>query len=75
MMSPEQCRAARAWLNWSQARLARAAGVSVSIVRDFEVGRRAQSLNIRSELQTALEKAGIAFIEGAQTLGIIVEIN
>ena len=40
MLSPEQSRAARGWLDWSQADLAKRAGLSLSTVRDFEKGRR-----------------------------------
>ena len=72
-MTPEQCRAARAWLNWSQARLTRAAGVTVFVVRDFEMGRREPPAEVRRELQSALEKSGIAFVTGSKSLGIIVE--
>ena len=39
-LTPEQCRAARAWLDWSQNDLADAANISLSTVRDFEKGRR-----------------------------------
>jgi GTPase SAR1 family protein len=42
-MSPEQCRAARAWLNWSQDELAAKAQVSNSTLREFEA---AQELNV-----------------------------
>ncbi len=40
MISPEQSRAARGWLDWSQEELAKRANVSLSTVRDFEKGRR-----------------------------------
>ncbi|QZO02466.1 helix-turn-helix domain-containing protein [Chenggangzhangella methanolivorans] len=36
----EQCRAARALLDWTQEELANAANLSLSTVRDFEKGRR-----------------------------------
>ena len=39
-MTPEQCRAARGWLDLSQDALAAASRVSLSTVRDFEKGRR-----------------------------------
>jgi DNA-binding XRE family transcriptional regulator len=61
-MNPAQCRAARRLLDWTAADLARAAGVSVFTVRDFEAGkvavgtRRAPTLMAR-----ALQGAGILF--------------
>ncbi len=44
-MSPEQSRAARAWLDWSQEELAAKASVSLSTVRDFEKARRVPIAN------------------------------
>ena len=38
-MSPAQCLKARTLLNWTPADLARAAGVSVITVRNFEAGK------------------------------------
>src|SRR5262245_9949259 len=38
-MSPTQCLKARTLLNWTPADLARAAGVSVIIVKNFEAGK------------------------------------
>jgi DNA-binding transcriptional regulator YiaG len=60
-MSPEQCRAARGWLNWSQQQLATAANVSLSTVRDFEKGRRIPIGNNLVALQAALESQGMVF--------------
>lgn len=68
-MSPEQCRAARAWLELSQAHFARAAGVGLSTVKDFEGGKRVPIGNNLAAMKAALEKAGIAFVEG-EALGI-----
>jgi transcriptional regulator with XRE-family HTH domain len=62
MLTPEQSRAARGWLDWSQEDLARRAGVSISTVRDFEKGRRTPIPNNINALQGALEAAGIKLI-------------
>ena len=53
-MTPEQCRAARAWLDWPQDQLAKAANVGVSTVRDFEAGRRDPTRNNLAAMRTAL---------------------
>lgn len=69
-MSPEQCRAARAWLDMSQDDLASAARVSLSTVRDFEKGRRLPIENNRTAIRAVLERRGIAFVDGEGTSGI-----
>lgn len=61
-MSPEQCRAARAWLNWSQQELATKAQVSNSTLRDFEAGRRIPIANNLAAIKRALEDAGLEFL-------------
>jgi DNA-binding transcriptional regulator YiaG len=71
-MTPEQCRAARAWLDWPQDQLAKAASVGVSTVRDFEAGRREPTRNNLTAMKAALEKGGISFVDGAKTLGVSV---
>lgn len=38
-ISPRQCRAARAWLGWTQRELAKYAGVDMQTVMNFEIGR------------------------------------
>jgi len=62
-MTPEQSRAARGWLDWSQAELAAKANVSLSTVRDFEKRRREPIANNLGAIQVALESAGIAFVD------------
>ena len=60
-MSPEQSRAARAWLDWSQDYLAKEAGVSLSTVRDFEKGRRVPIPATLTAMRAVLESAGVGF--------------
>jgi DNA-binding transcriptional regulator YiaG len=66
-MTPEQCRAARGWLDWSQERLAAAANVSLSTVRDFEKARRVPIANNLAAIRVALEAAGIVFVFADET--------
>lgn len=71
MLSPEQCRAARGWLNWTQEDLAEKANVSLSTVRDFEKGKRVPIANNLDAIQRALEDSGIKLHSGRQrTFGI-----
>lgn len=55
---PEQCRAARGLLNWTQERLATAAGVSRSTIKDFECHRHALHQSTEDLLVRALEQGG-----------------
>ncbi|UWQ21079.1 helix-turn-helix domain-containing protein [Jannaschia sp. W003] len=66
-MTPEQCRAARGWLDISQGALAEAASVSLSTVRDFEKGRRTPVVNNLKAMKSALEGRGISFLESGIT--------
>jgi transcriptional regulator with XRE-family HTH domain len=61
MLAPEQSRAARAWLDWSQQDLAEKAGVSLSTIRDFEKGRRIPIRQNLGAIRLTLEQAGIRF--------------
>ncbi|UFN51515.1 helix-turn-helix domain-containing protein [Roseomonas sp. OT10] len=61
-MLPAQTRAARGLVDWSQGRLAEAAGVSLSTVKDFEAGRRQPVPATLSAIRAALEAAGVEFI-------------
>jgi DNA-binding transcriptional regulator YiaG len=61
-ITPAQCRAARALLRLNQAGLARAAGLGLSTVVDFEKERRNVSDGAVEAMIIALEKAGIEFM-------------
>jgi len=71
-MTPEQCRAARAWLNLSQDALAKAASVGVSTVRDFEAGRRDPTRNNLTAMRVVLEESGVSFFDDYKESGIKV---
>jgi transcriptional regulator with XRE-family HTH domain len=64
MLMSAQSRAARALLGWSQADLAKAAGLGVSTVRNFEKGRSDPYSRNLEAIRSALEEAGIEFIAG-----------
>jgi transcriptional regulator with XRE-family HTH domain len=65
-MTPDQSRAARGLLDWSQTELASRSNLSESTIRDFEKGRRIPSINNLAAIRRALEAAGVEFIDGNQ---------
>jgi transcriptional regulator with XRE-family HTH domain len=62
-ISGAQCRSARALLTMTQPELARAAGVGLSTVVDFERQRRQVSPEAARAIRLALEAAGIQLID------------
>lgn len=62
MLTAEQSRAARGWLDWSQEELAKRAHVSLSTVRDFEKGRRSPIPNNLEALRRAINAAGVQLV-------------
>jgi transcriptional regulator with XRE-family HTH domain len=62
VITPEQCRAARALLQWSQSLLAGKAGVAKKTLQLFELGRRGSYARTLDALQGALSKGGVEFI-------------
>lgn len=60
---PEQVRAARSLLGWSQQDLAAKADVAISTIADFERGHRSPVRNNALAIRRALETAGVLFTE------------
>jgi transcriptional regulator with XRE-family HTH domain len=63
-VTPAQCRAARALLDWTQDDLSREAEVGVVTLRQFERGATEPRRAILAALRRALEEAGVKFING-----------
>jgi len=61
-MTPEQSRAARGWLGWSQVELAKRANLSVGTVRNFEQGLKVPVPNNIAAMRRAIEAAGIQLV-------------
>ncbi|WP_411034305.1 helix-turn-helix domain-containing protein [Shinella sp. BYT-45] len=62
MITPAQCRAARALIEWSRDQLADASKVALRTVVDFERGAREPREVTLDAIQRALEAAGVIFV-------------
>lgn len=73
-LAPEQCRAARGWLDLTQEDLAQRAKVSLSTVRDFEKGRRRPIGNNLTAIEQVFASEGIAFqFNGERPAGLTIQ--
>jgi ribosome-binding protein aMBF1 (putative translation factor) len=63
MIRPEQCRAARGLLSWSQQDLAEKAAVGVVTVRQFEANAHVPRRATLHVIERAFEEAGVEFID------------
>ena len=67
MITPEQCRAARALIDITQRELAHLAKIGESTVRDFEAGRRDPLPENLMAMRDYLEQAGVEFVADGET--------
>ena len=63
MIMPEQCRAARGLLDWSQQELANKAAVGIVTVRQLEAGTHEPRRATLDVVRRAFEAAGVEFID------------
>jgi transcriptional regulator with XRE-family HTH domain len=66
MFTPEQCRAARGLLGWSQQQLADRARVGLVTVHQLEAGISQPRRSTLEVIQRAFEEAGVEFTDGEQ---------
>jgi transcriptional regulator with XRE-family HTH domain len=72
---PNQCRAGRGLLDWTQADLADAAGVGLSTIKNFEGERRVTTAANLAAIRKALEDAGVEFIPARNGKGVGVRLS
>lgn len=71
-ITPAQCRAARAWLQWSQADLAEHSKVSVPTIARFEREETAMSALGQDAIQRAFTAAGVIVSRQIETGALMV---
>lgn len=64
MITPEQIRAARAMLDWTQGELAERAGISKTGLNNIERGASDPKSSTLGAIQRVLEEAGLEFTNG-----------
>ena len=69
MLTPEQCRAARGLLAWSQVELAHKAQVGVVTVHQLEAGSARPRRSTLDVIRRAFEAAGVEFIDQNERAG------
>jgi len=75
-LHPEQLRAARGLLNWTQQELASLSGVSRSTIKDFECHRHALHRATEALLIDALTRGGVILLPaGGEGLGVRLQIQ
>ncbi|MBX9659121.1 MAG: helix-turn-helix transcriptional regulator [Nitrospiraceae bacterium] len=67
-ITADQCRAARALLEWTRSELSTRSLVANSTLADFEAGKREPHRRTLVDVRRTLEDAGVIF-QGADTLG------
>ena len=61
-MTPRQCRAARAFKNWTQAQLAEKSETSMESISRFEAGSNIRVRAIVKVMRQTFEREGIVFL-------------
>lgn len=76
ILTPAQCRAARAMIEWSAERLSQASGVGLQTLRNFEVRFHRPDERTLRRLRITLEAAGVMFVpENGRGAGVRFKFN
>ena len=75
LISPEQCRMARAGIRLTAGLLAERAQVSKVTLSDFEKGKRSPHPRTIAAIRAALERAGVEFIDDNGGAGVRLKRN
>ena len=74
-LSPSQCRAARALLDWTREQLSAASGVPERTLADFEAGATNPRAATLAKLEAAFGCAGVAFVTVQGATGGVILLN
>lgn len=73
LITPQQCRAARAWLGWTLEDLVKTSGVSIATLVKFEKGTRVPHDRTLRDIAAAFVEAGIELqFDGVRGIGVRV---
>lgn len=71
-LHPNQCRAGRALIRWSQAELSQRCGMSKSTIVDFELGKRVLIPRTLIDIRRTFEASGVVFLASKGIYGAAV---
>jgi hypothetical protein len=74
-ITPQESRAARGLLNWTQTQLAHASLVGLSTVRNFEAELRETTVANLAAIVTAFETAGVIFESDGKFVGVKLRVR
>jgi predicted transcriptional regulator len=74
-ITPQESRAARGLLDWTQTQLAQASLVGLSTVRNFEGEHHDTTLANLAAIRAAFEKAGVIFESDGKFVGVKLKIK
>jgi transcriptional regulator with XRE-family HTH domain len=74
-ITPQESRAARGLLNWTQTQLAEASLIGLSTVRNFEGEHHETTAANLAAIRAAFEKAGILFEDDGKYVGVKMKIK
>jgi hypothetical protein len=76
ILTPAQCRAARAMIEWSVERLSQASAIDLQTIHNFEVRFRRPDEKTLRRLRITLEAAGVMFVpENGWGVGVRFKFN